>query len=180
MRPWLISFPPPQKPVCDSITRKGAQAGFFFSASITLDTIKSVLNRILGRRQGIRGRRNLTDAWKIELELGNKEDLAEIGRAKKSSAGGDKKSTEAKSLLSNNDKSDPPEPKHDTRKASSLGFCQTMTTPHPNQSTTHGTRPQSAGHRKVLSNNDNTFSPEPKHDTRKAIDRVAQVSHWFT
>ena len=62
--------------------------------------------------QGILGRRNLTDAWKIELELGNKEDLAEIGRAKRKETEG----RPAKELLSNNDNS-LPEPKHDTRKA---------------------------------------------------------------
>ena len=67
-------------------------------------------------RNNQRGRRNLPDAWKIELELGNKEDLAELGNAKQSAAGGDKKSADAKSLLSNNDKSDPPAPKHNTRK----------------------------------------------------------------
>ena len=44
--------------------------------------------------------------WKIELELGNKQDLLEIGLQKKSIAGGDKKSAAAKSLLSKNDKTD--------------------------------------------------------------------------
>ena len=63
-------------------------------------------------RNNQRGRRNLTDAWKIELELGNKEDLAEIGRAKRKETEG----RPAKELLSNNDNS-LPEPKHDTRKA---------------------------------------------------------------
>ena len=62
-----------------------------------------------------RGRRNLPDAWKIELELGNKEDLAELGRAKKAKNGGDKTSETAKAELSLADNS-APEPKHDTRK----------------------------------------------------------------
>jgi len=55
----------------------------------------------------LRGRRNLTPAWVIELELGKKADLLEIGKANKSKAGGDKKSEAAKSLLSQNDTSDP-------------------------------------------------------------------------
>ena len=63
-------------------------------------------------------RRNLTDGWKIELELGNKQDLLEIGKAK---LGGDHKSEKYKSSLSKNDKVDPP---HNTQKiiAESLGM----------------------------------------------------------
>jgi hypothetical protein len=57
-------------------------------------------------------RRNLTDGWKIELELGNKQDLLEIGRQREAMGGGDKKSAAAKSGLSKNDKPDPP---HNTR-----------------------------------------------------------------
>ena len=52
------------------------------------------------------GRRNLTPAWRIELELGNKEDLAKIGRTQMSEGG--------KKGLSQNDK--PSEPKHNTQK----------------------------------------------------------------
>jgi hypothetical protein len=52
------------------------------------------------------GKRNATPAWLIECALENKADLLEIGRAKQSEAGGDKKSDDAKSLLSQNDKSD--------------------------------------------------------------------------
>jgi hypothetical protein len=44
-------------------------------------------------RNNQKGRRNLTPAWLIELELGNKEDLLKIGKAKKAAAGGDKKAT---------------------------------------------------------------------------------------
>ena len=31
-------------------------------------------------RENQRGRRNLSPAWKVELELGNKQDLLEIGK----------------------------------------------------------------------------------------------------
>jgi len=57
-----------------------------------------------GRKNGIK-----PDGWKIELELGNKQDLLEIGKAK---LGGDHKSEKYKSSLSKNDKVDPP---HNTR-----------------------------------------------------------------
>ena len=70
------------------------------------------INDKTGNPQNQPARRNLTDGWKIELELGNKQDLLEIGLQKKSIAGGDKKSAAAKSLLSINDKTDPP---HNTR-----------------------------------------------------------------
>jgi DNA N-6-adenine-methyltransferase (Dam) len=63
-------------------------------------------------RNNQRSRRNLSDAWKIELELGNKEDLAEIGRSKNKATVG----RPAKESLSNNDNDLTPEPKHDTRK----------------------------------------------------------------
>jgi len=68
-------------------------------------------------RNNQRGRRNLPDAWKIELELGNKEDLAELGKKKMTEGGGDRTSSAAKEKagLSNIDKP-APEPKHDTRK----------------------------------------------------------------
>lgn len=58
------------------------------------------------------------DGWKIELELGNKQDLLEIGKAK---LGGDHKSEQYKSSLSKNDKVDP---LHNTQKiiAESLGM----------------------------------------------------------
>ena len=48
------------------------------------------------------------------MQLGNKDDLAAIGRIKQSDAGGDKRSEEAKIASVTNDKSDV---KHDTRKA---------------------------------------------------------------
>ena len=65
-------------------------------------------------------RRNLTDGWKIELELGNKQDLLEIGKAK---LGGDHGNQYKKvPSLSKNDKvATPP---HNTQKiiAESLGM----------------------------------------------------------
>lgn len=52
-------------------------------------------------------RRNLSDAWKLELALLVKSDLLEIGRAKQGAAGGDKVSPSARAVLSNNDISAP-------------------------------------------------------------------------
>ena len=66
-------------------------------------------------------RRNLTDGWKIELELGNKQDLLEIGREKKVQDGKDSRAIQL-GVLSKNDKTlDPP---HNTRAiiAESLGM----------------------------------------------------------
>lgn len=56
------------------------------------------------------GRRNLTPAWRIELALGNKEDLAAVGIEKKSHG----QTAPGKTLLSQNDKS-VDEPKHNTQ-----------------------------------------------------------------
>jgi len=64
-------------------------------------------------------RRNLSDAWKISLALGNKEDLAEIGKAKLSTAGtkGNDIRWKKESPLSLSDKPDTPvEPPHNTQK----------------------------------------------------------------
>ena len=74
-------------------------------------TVRASTGRV--ERNNQRGRRNLTKAWEIELELGNKEDLAAIGKAKMAKAGGDKKSESAKSGLSHVDK--PDQPKHNTQ-----------------------------------------------------------------
>ena len=58
------------------------------------------------------GRRNLSAAWRIDLQLANKEDLAKIGAAKRAHG----QTAPGKTLLSQNDKSDnPPEPKHNTQ-----------------------------------------------------------------
>lgn len=59
------------------------------------------------------GRRNLSDAWRIELGLGNKVDLAVIGAVKHAANGGDKVSQTAMSGVVTNDNA---APKHDTRK----------------------------------------------------------------
>ena len=62
-----------------------------------------------GRKNGIK-----PDGWKIELELGNKQDLLEIGKQKQIRKPMD-------FVLSKNDKTDPP---HNTQKiiAESLGM----------------------------------------------------------
>ena len=64
-------------------------------------------------RQNQAGRRNLADAWRVELALGDKADLAEIGRAKQSAAGGDKVSEQAATAFIKNDNT---APKHNTQK----------------------------------------------------------------
>lgn len=66
-------------------------------------------------RNNQKGRRNLTPAWLIELELGNKEDLARIGAAKRVESGketgrGNKK------VLSQNDNTFIEPQKHNTQK----------------------------------------------------------------
>ena len=103
-------------------------------------------------------RRNLTDGWKIELELGNKQDLLEIGRQREAMGGGDKKSAAAKSGLSKNDKPDPP---HNTRAiiAESLG----MSTGKAKL----GGDKKSAAAKSLLSKNDKTGNPP--HNTQKII-----------
>lgn len=64
-------------------------------------------------RQLQRGRRNLSDGWMIELALGDKADLAEIGRAKHAENGGDKVSEKAKTAVITNDNA---ATKHNTQK----------------------------------------------------------------
>jgi len=58
------------------------------------------------------GRRNLSAAWRIELQLANKEDLAKVGAAKKVEAGKEARDKQL-GVLSQNDNT--PEPKHNTR-----------------------------------------------------------------
>lgn len=58
-------------------------------------------------------RRNLTDAWKIELELQNKDELAKVGKEKQKQAGVEHGENHPQELLSINDKSS--EPAHNTR-----------------------------------------------------------------
>ena len=57
-------------------------------------------------------RRNLSDAWKLEIALGNKADLVEIGRVKLSEAGTKHQGNQHSKVepLSNNDKPSDPEP----------------------------------------------------------------------
>jgi len=61
-----------------------------------------------GRKNGIK-----PDGWKIELELGNKQDLLEIGREKKVQDGKDSRAIQL-GVLSINDKT--LEPPHNTQK----------------------------------------------------------------
>jgi hypothetical protein len=60
------------------------------------------------------GRRNVNEAWRIELARANKKELEAEGTAKMAKGGGDRKSAKAKSGLSKMDK--PDLPAHDTRK----------------------------------------------------------------
>ena len=66
-------------------------------------------------------RRNLTDGWKIELELGNKQDLLEIGRQREAQKGKEGREMYLKGLSINDKPLDPP---HNTRAiiAESLGM----------------------------------------------------------
>lgn len=86
--------------------------------SITFQTVQMEFESKAHARIWIRrtqaGRRNLPDAWKIELELANKDELAAIGRAKHAANGGDKKSEKAKNGVINNDKGDPSEANNKT------------------------------------------------------------------
>ena len=110
-----------------------------------------------GRKNGIK-----PDGWKIELELGNKQDLLEIGKAK---LGGDHKSEQYKSSLSKNDKVDPP---HNTQKiiAESLGNKQDLLEIGREKKVQDG-KDSRAIQLGVLSINDKTL--EPPHNTQKII-----------
>ena len=56
-------------------------------------------------RENQRGRRNLSPAWKVELELGNKQDLLEIaGESRKDKMTGNQNAAKEKTELSQNDK----------------------------------------------------------------------------
>ena len=104
-----------------------------------------------GRKNGIK-----PDGWKIELELGNKQDLLEIGKAK---LGGDHGNQYKKvPSLSKNDKVDPP---HNTQKiiAESLGNKQDLLEIGKQKQIR---KPMDF----VLSKNDKT---DPPHNTQKII-----------
>lgn len=76
---------------------------------IKFDTVEmefeSIAHARIWMRNNQKGRRNLTPAWHIEMELGNKADLLEIGRAKQAKTLGGFKHKEI-SVLSQNDKTD--------------------------------------------------------------------------
>ncbi len=105
-----------------------------------------------GRKNGIK-----PDGWKIELELGNKQDLLEIGRQKKVQDGKDSRAIQL-GVLSLNDKTqDPP---HNTQKiiAESLG----MSTGKAKLGGDH----KSEKYKSSLSKNDKV---DPPHNTQKII-----------
>jgi hypothetical protein len=98
------------------------------------------------------GRRNVNAAWRIELELGNKADLIEIGKAKQAVT----LKQNAKTVLSENDNTvidhEPDAPEWDCPECGatyygSTTFCRECFKP-----------------------------PAPKHDTRKHIAKAAGVS----
>lgn len=96
-------------------------------------------------------RRNLTDGWKIELALGNKADLAEIGRVKMS---------EAQVGI----------PKTEIRERAGTE-CPTTFQHKVREFKAMAGRDKQLG---VLSKNDRT--PAPKHNTQQEVAKVAQVS----
>ena len=103
----------------------------------------------------------------IELELGNKEDLQAIGRAKMAEGGGDKKSEAAKSGLSQNDKPvkaepKPELPKHNTQKE--IARAANVSTGQV------GMAEQLGG----LSQNDKTPIAMPKHDAFKLMSVLSE------
>lgn len=64
------------------------------------------------------GRRNLTPAWRLELQLANKDDLAKIGAVKRvESKIGNKNAAADKTSLSQIDNDEPTESKHNTQAA---------------------------------------------------------------
>lgn len=83
---------------------------------------ESIHHARIWMRDNQNGKRNATDAWKIDCALENKADMLEIGKAKMAEGGGDKKSDDAKSGLSQNDK--PDHGSHNTRQelAKSVGM----------------------------------------------------------
>lgn len=75
---------------------------------IKFDTVEmefdSIAHARIWMRSNQQGRRNLNPAWQIEMELGNKADLLEIGRRAMAAGGGDKVSEYARAGLSFCDK----------------------------------------------------------------------------
>lgn len=77
--------------------------------SIEFDTVEmqfeSKAHARIWMRENQRGRRNLSPAWKVELELGNKADLLEIaGESRKEKMAGNQNAAKEKTELSQNDK----------------------------------------------------------------------------
>ena len=74
--------------------------------SIEFDTVQmefeSKAHARIWMRENQRGRRNLSPAWKVELELGNKQDLLEIGRLKKVESGKEARAVQL-GVMSQND-----------------------------------------------------------------------------
>ena len=109
-----------------------------------------------GRKNGIK-----PDGWKIELELGNKQDLLEIGRQREAMGGGDHGNQYKKVAgLSINDK--PGNPPHNTRAiiAESLG----MSTGKAKLGGDHGNQ-----YKKVAGLSKNDKPGNPPHNTREII-----------
>lgn len=82
----------------------------FTTAELAFDEIEQAR---VWMRDNQMGRRNLTMAWRIELQLANKDDLAKIGAAKRAETLKQNQGT-ADPVLSQNDKTEP-EPKHNTQ-----------------------------------------------------------------
>jgi N6-adenosine-specific RNA methylase IME4 len=75
---------------------------------------ESIAHARIWMRDNQRGRRNLSPAWLIELELGKKADLLEIGKAKKVESGKEARAVQL-GVLSPNDNT-PNQPKINTQK----------------------------------------------------------------
>ena len=81
--------------------------------SIKFDTVEmefeSKAHARIWMRENQRGRRNLSPAWKVELELGNKADLLEIGKkAMSDKKVGNTNASDEETTMSQNDKVDLP------------------------------------------------------------------------
>lgn len=87
--------------------------GIVFKTANVSEKIKDRIDARIWIRNNQRGRRNLTPAWKIELELGNKEDLLKKGKQTKIEAGKQARAVQL-GVLSPGGKT--PIDKHNTRK----------------------------------------------------------------
>ena len=107
-----------------------------------------------GRKNGIK-----PDGWKIELELGNKQDLLEIGKQKEIQKGKEGREIQLGGLSKNDKPLDPP---HNTRAiiAESLG----MSTGKAKLGGDHGNQ-----YKKVAGLSKNDKPGNPPHNTREII-----------